>query len=195
MKNAARVAKVIIMALLAVAILSCSDINRQNGPVEMVVSINQAIQRIDLEGNALNCSGSLGVVTLRVISLQGGLSKIPTDNRFNDVKLDSYRVTYVRTDGGHLTPQPFVRSISGILQIGQQPSALSGFLAFPPNAFNQAPFVALQPQNGGRDPETGKTTVQMEIVIEVFGETIAGERVTGSARMPIDFCFHCGGCG
>ena len=63
-----------------------------------------------------------------------------------------------------------------------------------PGAFDQAPFAALLPQNGSRDPETGKPFVQMDIIIEVFGETLAGERVSGSARSPLTFCFHCGGC-
>jgi hypothetical protein len=34
----------------------------------------------------------------------------------------------------------------------------------------------------------------MDVIIEVFGQTIAGENVSGSTRFPIDFCYHCQGC-
>ena len=71
----------------------------------------------------------------------------------------------------------------------------SDFVAFETNAFNLAPFAALQPQNGGKDPETGFGFVKMDIILTVFGETLAGERVQGSARFPVNFCFNCGGCG
>src|SRR4029077_16702522 len=31
-------------------------------------------------------------------------------------------------------------------------------------------------------------------VLTVFGQTLAGERVQGSATFPVNFCFNCGGC-
>jgi hypothetical protein len=58
----------------------------------------------------------------------------------------------------------------------------------------QAPFAALQPVNGGRDPETGKAFVKLEIILTIFGQTLAGERVSGTTRIPLDFCFACNGC-
>jgi hypothetical protein len=109
------------------------------------------------------------------------------------VKIDRYRVSYVRIDGGHLVPAPFVRSISTLLAVGSASDA-SNFQAFDPNAVNQAPFAALLPQNGGRDPETGRAIISMDVILEVFGSTLAGERVSGSTRMSLDFCFSCGGC-
>ncbi len=184
-----------VVAIIAVALLglaACSDINRQNGPVELIVTITQNISTIDIEGGATGCNVNLGTVNLRSLFLQGGTP--PTDNRFNDIQLRSYRVTYVRTDGGHQVPEPFVRTISGTLAAGAASSNLNNFQAFPPGAFDLAPFAALLPQNGGRDPETGRPFVQLDTIIEVFGETLAGERVSGTARAPLTFCFHCGGC-
>ena len=99
--------------LMALGIVSCSDINRQNGPVQLLVTITQSISTIDLESGAAGCDVSLGTVNLRALFLQGGTSTIPTDDRFNDILLRSYRVTYVRTDGGNQVPEPFVRTISG----------------------------------------------------------------------------------
>jgi type 1 fimbria pilin len=192
MRNAVKV--VTIMAVTLLGLGACSDINRQNGPVELLVTITQNISTIDIETGATGCNVNLGTVNLRSLFLQGGQSQIPTDNRFNDIQLRSYRVTYVRTDGGHQVPEPFVRTISGTLAAGASSSNLNNFQGFQPGAFDQAPFAALLPQNGGRDPETGKAFVQLDTIIEVFGETVAGERVSGSARAPLTFCFHCGGC-
>jgi hypothetical protein len=182
-----------VVLLLALGIVSCSDINRQNGPIQLIVTITQNISTIDIESGAAGCAVSLGTVNLRSVFLQGGTSTIPIDDRFNDVLLRSYRVTYVRTDGGNQVPEPFVRTVSGTLS-GTLGATLNNFQAFPPGAFDQAPFAALLPQNGGRDPETGKPFVQLDTIIEVFGETLAGERVSGTARAPLTFCFQCGGC-
>lgn len=194
MRNRMRIVTIAtVVLLLALGIFSCSDINRQNGPVQLIVTVTQNISTIDLESGASGCGVSLGTVNLRSLFLQQDTTSNPVDNRFNDILLRSYRVTYVRTDGGHQVPEPFVRTISGTLS-GTLGSTLNNFQAFPPGAFDQAPFAALLPQNGGRDPETGKAFVQMDTIIEVFGETLAGERVSGSARAPLTFCFQCGGC-
>jgi len=191
MKNAKTMTVMAMATLMAFA--SCSDISRENGPVQMIVTITQNISTVDIESGATGCATSLGTVNLRSLFLQGQNANIPTDTRFTDVLLRSYRVTYVRTDGGTQVPEPFVKTISGTLGASAA-STLNNFQAFPPGAFDQAPFAALLPQNGGRDPQTGRPFVQMDLIIEVFGETLAGERVSGSARSPLTFCFHCGGC-
>src|SRR5881394_3411890 len=168
MKKTTKIVTIAAVALMAVILAACSDIARQNGPVQLIVTITQNISTIDLENGAVGCDISLGTVNLRSLSLQDPAGKIPTDDRFNDVQLRSYRVTYVRTDGGHQVPEPFVQTISGTLTAGASTSTLNNFQAFGPGAFDQAPFAALLPQNGGRDPETGKPFVQMDLIIEVF---------------------------
>jgi hypothetical protein len=196
MRKTTKIVTIMVGGLLAIIFAACSDINRQNGPVQLIVTITQNISTIDIENGAAGCNVSLGTVNLRALFLQQdrpGTPGNPVDDRFNDVLLRSYRVTYVRTDGGHQVPEPFVRTISGTLS-GSTASTLNNFQAFPPGAFDQAPFAALLPQNGGRDPETGKPFVQLDTIIEVFGETLAGERVSGIARSPLTICFQCGGC-
>jgi len=176
-------------------ISSCSELNKSSAPVALIVTTNQTLQQIDLAGNAAgstSCDQPLGTVLMEVRLLQNpGDGNLPTDNRFNDVRITSYRVSYVRTDGGKLIPQPFTRSISALLTAGSAGQNLTGFLAFEPGALSQAPFAALLPQNGGRDPETGSSIVKMDIILEVFGETLAGEKVSGSTRIPLNFCNLC----
>src|SRR5205809_656273 len=113
MRNATKIVTIIAGALLAIGLVACSDISRQNGPVQLIVTITQIISTIDIENGAGGCDVNLGTVNLRSLFLQDANGNVPTDNRFNDILLRSYRVTYVRTDGGHQVPEPFVKTISG----------------------------------------------------------------------------------
>jgi hypothetical protein len=190
--------KIVLIAAIAlpsVAILSCNSIARESAPVELVVSGRQNINQIDLFAGAAGCATSLGFVDLSVRLLQNQNDPLhPTRNSLNDVKLNRYQIAYQRTDGGKLVPPGFVRSTAQVLFAGQGAQSLSDFVAFETNAFNLAPFAALLPLNGGRDPETGLKFVKMDIILTVFGQTLAGERVQGSARFPVNFCYNCGGC-
>jgi hypothetical protein len=176
--------------------LSCNSINKESSPVKLVVTNDQTLQQIDLAPGATGCDQNIATINLQSVLLQDqSNTSLPTDNRFNDVKIDSYSVSYVRTDGGKAIPQPFVRSISGLILAGGSSSFLTQFLAFEPDAVTQAPFVSLLPVNGGRDPETGKDFVKLDVIVTVFGQTLAGERVSGSTRLPLNFCFAtCNGC-
>jgi hypothetical protein len=186
---------IVAIALPSASILSCNSVARESGPVELVVSGIQNLNQIDLFAGALGCATSLGTVELSVRLLQNQNDAMhPTRNELNDVKLDRYQVTYQRTDGGKLVPPSFVRSTAQVLLAGQFNQNLSNFVAFETNAFNLAPFAALLPLNGGRDPETGLNFVKMDIILTVYGQTLAGERVQGSARFPVNFCYNCGGC-
>src|ERR1700704_5213698 len=100
-----RIASIATIALPSVAILSCNSIARESAPVELVVSGTQNLNQIDLQPGAAGCATSLGTVQLSVRLLQDqSNSKLPTNNNFNDVKLDRYQVTYQRTDNGKLVP-------------------------------------------------------------------------------------------
>jgi hypothetical protein len=190
-----QIALIAAIALPSVAILSCNSVAKESAPVELVVSGTQNLNQVDLKPGAAGCNTSLGTVLISVRLLQNqNDAGHPVNNNFNDVKLDRYQVTYLRTDNGKLVPPSFVRSTSQVITAGGAAQSLSDFLAFETNAFNLAPFAALQPQNGGRDPETGLTFVKMDIILTVYGETLAGERVQGSARFPVNFCYNCGGC-
>jgi hypothetical protein len=183
------------IALPSVAILSCNSVARENSPVMLVVSATQNLNQVDLQFGAAGCAQSLGTVEMSVRLLQVQNDPFhPVRNELNDVRLDRYQVTYQRTDGGKLIPPTFVRSTAQLLTAGSTPVSLSDFIVFETNAFNLAPFAALLPQNGGHDPETGLSFVKMDIILTVYGETLAGERVQGSARFPVNFCFNCGGC-
>jgi hypothetical protein len=190
-----KIALIVAIALPSVAILSCNSVARESGAVDLVVAGTQNINQIDLQAGAAGCATSLGTVNMRIILLQPqNDSAHAVNNNLNDVKLDRYQVSYLRTDGGKLVPPSFVRSTAQVITVTGGSQSLSDFVAFETNAFNQAPFAALLPQNGSKDPETGLGFVKLNIVLTVFGQTLAGDRVQGSAAFPINFCFNCGGC-
>jgi hypothetical protein len=179
-------------ALLVMAVAGCSgEQSKSASPVSLIVSNTQNLQRIDLSAAATGCDQDVGTIQMRAVLKNGDTL---SDQRFNDVRVTSYRVSYVRTDGGKQVPAPFVRTIDTLLTTGGGASSLTKFLIIQGDALSQAPFVALRTENGGRDPETGRPLVMMDVLVELFGETLAGERVSGSTRFPLDFCYNCGGC-
>jgi hypothetical protein len=190
-----KLALIVAIALPSVAILSCNSVARESGSVELVVGGTQLINQIDLQGGASGCATSLGTVNIRILPLQPQNDPTrPVQTQFLDVKLDRYQVSYQRTDGGKLVPPSFVRSTAQVITLTGGTQSLSDFIAFETNALNQAPFAALLPQNGGKDAETGLSFVKLNIILTVFGQTLAGDRVQGSATFPINFCYNCGGC-
>ncbi|HET7706483.1 MAG TPA: hypothetical protein VFM36_10380 [Thermoanaerobaculia bacterium] len=191
-KNGIRVA--LLMAVAAVSFSCSSEFTQNAAPVELVASNTQDLQIIDLAGDPVgeeNCERDIGQVALRAIvknAIEGA------DQRFNDVKISRYRVSYVRNDGGSLVPAPFVRSVDLLVPAGGGATALQNFVVFQADAVRQQPFVSLLPQNGGRDPETGRQIVRMDVIMDFFGETLAGSNVAGRTRFTLDFCYDCGGC-
>ena len=188
-----KVAVLCITALAALAVLSCKEINRQNAPVLLVVNTQQTLNRIDVQPNAANCNQNIATVNISARIIQNSSGTLATNPDLDVVQLTEYRISYIRTDGGTLVPAPFTRAMTQTITPGGA-GVQQTFIAFQVDALSQAPFAALLPQNGGKDPQTGRPVVQMDIVLEVFGTTLAGERVSASTRIPVDFCYQCGGC-
>jgi hypothetical protein len=191
-----KIVRIVVAALLGAAVFSCKEINRQTAPVQLVMTATQILNRIDLKPTALNCNQNIATVLIQDLLIQNTSppANLPTNSTLDDVLITEYRISYQRTDGGTSIPAPFTRAISLSVPLGTSGANLGTFLAFQPDALSQAPFAALLPQNGGRDPQTGRPVVQMNIILEVFGQTLAGERVSASTRVPVDFCYDCNGC-
>lgn len=182
-----KIAKGLLGVAAAALLLSCEgELNRGDSPVQLVATTQQTINNIDLTA----ACGNLGTVLLEVRVK----SNFTTDTRFLDVQLKNYQVTYVRTDGGTVAPASFVRTVSGILTAGGGATSSNVFFVFTPDAFDRAPFVALLPQNGGVDPETGRRFIQLDVITQIFGETLSGQAVSATTREGYVICANCGGC-
>lgn len=180
-----------VVVLASMAALSCSsELTDSSAPVELVVTNTQNLTRLDL--NPLtedsDCQQTVGTINMQVIPKNSSAGGTLTS-----VRVNRYRVSYRRVDGGTVVPSPFVRSIDTLVGVGTTVQG-SNFTVLQADAITQAPFAALQPQNGGRDAETGRPVVQLEVIMELFGETLAGDNVYDSTAFPLEFCYNCGGC-
>lgn len=179
--------------VLAVAVLGCNgELNQGSAAVELVATTSQKLQLLELNPVIAaadpDCAQDIGTITLQVLSK----GRVLTGNA-NNVRVTRYRVSYQRRDGGRLVPAPFVRPMDTLIGVGAS-SGLSDFVVIQPDAINMAPFAALLPQNGGRDPDTQRPIIQLDVIMEFFGETLGGDNVYDATRFPIDFCYGCGGC-
>lgn len=179
--------------VLAAAFMGCNgELTDSAAPVELVVTSSQNLQLIELNPTVAaadpDCDQDVGTIQLQVIAKRSDVT-----GPASQVRVTRYRVSYQRTDGGKLVPAPFVRSMDVLISVGGN-AELSKFLVVEPDALSQAPFAALLPQNGGRDPDTGRPFVKMDVILEVFGETLGGDNVYDATRFPLDFCYGCGGC-
>jgi hypothetical protein len=180
----------VVLAVVALASLSCSnELTNNAAPVTLVLSNTQNLSHIDLQPGATGCGVSVGTITMQVIAKNSTATSTLTS-----VRVTRYRVSYRRMDGGTLVPPAFVRSMDTLITANNS-AGLSNFVIIEADALNQSPFAALLPQNGSRDPETGRPVVKLEVTVEVFGETLGGDNVSDSTAFQIDFCFNCGGCG
>ena len=178
---------------LVVAVFGCSgELTDSAAPVELVVTNTQNLQILDLDPNVAaadpECSENIGTINLQVFPKRSDVS-----GNAAQVRVTRYRVSYQRTDGGRLVPASFVRSMDTLIGVGQE-ADVEEFLVIEPDAIVQAPFVSLLPQNGGRDPDTGRPIVQMDVIMEFFGETLGGSNVYDATRFPLDFCYGTCGC-
>jgi len=186
MMNKTRI--IVAAAALAAAVFGCSgELANSGAPVELIVTNSQTISQIDLAGGT-GCTGTIGTINMQVLPKNSAAT-----GSFLQVRVTRYRVSYQRTDGGRQVPSSFVRSTDQVIGVGAS-AALSSFVILEGDATAQAPFAALLPINGGRDPDTGRPVVKMDVIVEIFGETLSGDRVFDATRFPLDFCFQCGGC-
>lgn len=195
MRSSKTTLHVAVLALAAALLAGCSnELNDDAAPVELVATNTQNLQILELNPTVASadpdCGETIGTVNLQVIAKR---TDRPPTGPASQVRVTRYRVSYQRTDGGRLVPASFVRSMDTVIGVGDN-SEVSEFLVIEPDAIIQAPFAALLPTNGGRDPDTGRPIVQMDVIMEFFGETLGGDNVYDVTRFPLDFCYNCGGC-
>jgi len=181
--------------MLPIAACNTSDIGSQNSPVALVVTNTQKLSTLDVLGGP-GCDQNVGTINLESFiknpNAVGDKEQIVRNPELNNIRVTRYRVSYQRVDGGTLVPAPFVRSIDILLKPGGT-SSDNLFTILQSDAITQAPFAALV-SGSGRDPETNRQFITMDVIVEVFGETLAGESVSGTTRFPLEFCANCGGC-
>lgn len=149
----------------------CSNSTGQSeSPVFLTVSI-------DFQPGFINIANAAAVQidTITVASHRKNPDSIDTLG-FSDVQLNSYTVTFRRTDGGTLVP-PMQTFGCGVLVPHDGSSTLSNFPVLYAAAVQQTPFDQLLPFNGGIDRETGRNEIDTAFNLTFYGTTVSGKRV------------------
>ncbi|HEV2062996.1 MAG TPA: hypothetical protein VGS00_00420, partial [Thermoanaerobaculia bacterium] len=90
--------------------------------------------------------------------------------------ISSYTVHFRRTDGGTRVPPDKTFGCGVTIDAGGT-ATLSNFPILAASDTQLPPFDQLMPFNGGIDPETNRTEIQMTFDITFFGSTASGARV------------------
>jgi hypothetical protein len=93
-----------------------------------------------------------------------------------DTQINSYRVSFTRTDGGTIVPSAQTFG-AGILVPSGGEATLNNFPIMNESSLLQSPFDQLQPFNGGIDRETGRSEIDMAFNLTFYGLTVSGKRV------------------
>jgi len=180
--------------ILVVGQFGCSEVNREDAPVELVISAEQILNVVDLfppeEDPEPDCEEDVVEVTFRNLVKRADT----VDRRFLDVRIHTERTSYVRTDGGTVVPNPYTRGMGALISASGAATVVGRGEIFEPDAISRPPFAALFGSDFGLDPETGRPFVRLTVTHEYFGETLAGDRVVGKVSYPLSVCAGCGGC-
>ena len=164
--------KILCLAILAAAAaVGCTNKQGETeAPVFVTIDIPQQPGFMSVSADA--------AVQIAIINLASHL-KDPTatdPQHFADVQINSYKVHWVRTDGGTVVPKDELFG-AGVLLPSGGGAALNNFPILTQAATQLSPFDQLIPFNGGVDRETGRTEIDLAWEITFFGQTASGLRV------------------
>jgi hypothetical protein len=111
----------------------------------------------------------------------------PTGTAYTTVQLSSYRVTYHRTDNGAEVPAGFQGALTATVEAGGGDTVIQGLTICQADQKLQPPLYYLTPFSYGFEPGTGYTSISCNCVIDFYGHTLAGEPVSATGAIAINF--------
>ena len=113
--------------------------------------------------------------------------------QFLDVELRDLWVTFKRLDGGTPTAVPPRYHQTYHIQVPAGGEAtLNNGRILPPEDLLLPPFDSLWPENGGVDPSTGRSVIEMGATVEYYGSTYSGDDIKTSFTVPLEFRYGYG---
>jgi len=163
-----------IALALAATLAFASGCTNPEGESEAPVFITVSM---DLQPGLINVA-TPAPVQIQTITLNSELKDpLATDPQgFGDTQVNSYQVTFTRTDGGTLVPPAQTFGCGVVVPSGGE-ATLTDFPVLYEPALQQSPFDQLLPFNGGIDRETGRDEIDTAFNITFFGRTVSGKRV------------------
>lgn len=178
--------------LLAAALAACTaseSIRDTTAPVQLVAA--NVSQTSDPFGDVMSSSGIIPPDTVDVefiARLKDGTDT--SEPSFQDIVLQRYEVTFRRIDGGTAVPSGFQRGMNALVQItpnGQSTlnTTTVDLVLVPATVKSQPPVSHLI--DPGFEPDTGFVNIQVMAEVRFFGETVAGDPVSTTIEVGIDF--------
>lgn len=163
-----------IFSLLLLAVAAASACTNKQGTSESPVFILVNLVRQPGFVN-INVAAPVQIPTITLTSHLKD-AKAADPQGFATVTLSSYTVHFRRTDGGSRVPPDKTFGCGVTIDAGGA-ATLSNFPILAASDTQLSPFDQLMPVNGGIDPETNRTEIQMTFDITFFGSTASGARV------------------
>jgi len=187
-----------VAALAALAVLSaCSapgDIDDTRAPVTLILSSLASVGANF--GDVVNDDGTVSdtqVTATFVARLKS--SNNTTAPEMQEIVIERYEVSYLRTDGGASLPAGMQRAMTAKVRITpngvttEQTTTVTLTLT-PASQKLQPPLSHLI--SPGFEPDTGLPTVTVDATFRFFGRTIAGEQVSVQGAIAIQFANYAG---
>jgi hypothetical protein len=159
---------------LVAALAMASGCTNPQGETEAPVFITVSM---DLQPGFINVAAAQAV-QIDTITLNSELKdpRASDPQGMADAQINSYRVTYTRTDGGTVVP-PAQTFPCGVVVPSGGEATLNNFPVVYESMIQQSPMDQLLPFNGGIDRETGRDEIDMAFNITFYGTTVSGKRV------------------
>jgi hypothetical protein len=181
--------KTILVGWAALAALAfAGGCTNKQGTTEAPVFITV---NIELQPGFVNVAvpAAVQIQTMTLESHEKDPTTVDTQG-FSDTQVNSYTVSYTRTDGGTVVP-PMQTFGCGVLVPHGGTATLTNFPVMYASMIQQTPFDQLLPFNGGIDRETGRQEIDLAFNITFFGMTVSGKRVQSeTASGPLLFQYQ-----
>lgn len=179
--------RLVLMALCSLVVgmlVGCSGGNHSaddEANILLSTDIPQGIADV-----AVNQSGDVAIPSLTIKSQAKAPGTVLSQQ--SDAILNEWVVTFTRTDGGTVTSPMWRNNYSVYVPAGGNAS-LSNYRVMPVEFLSQPPLNQLWPQNGGFDKETGKDNIRQKIRVDIYGKTVAGQKVSVGFEFTVRFYY------
>ena len=180
-RNSLALGLVLLGTALALGGCGSNDSRDSSAPVFLTAEITAGPADIDISSPV-----DVTIDTMNIVSQ----AKSPTEELSpqQDVVLNEWVITPVRSDGGTVA-SPVWHNFYQVYVSAGGSASLRNFRVFPSDYFHENPLSQLFPENGGYDRETGRRNIRQQLQIEVFGKTVAGEKVSCKFSVGLNFFY------
>jgi hypothetical protein len=177
-----RVACVLAAVAVLAMVAGCANHTADSeAPVFLSADPRQATVDIDI-----SVPFDVGVPELNIDSHLKSIEGTPTAQQ--DVNLSEWVVTYSRSDGGTVA-SPVWHNFESVYVPAGGTANLQNYRIFPSDNYKLAPLNQLFPENGGFDLETGKRNIRQRAHVDIYGQTVAGRKVSVSFDINLNFFY------